>query len=106
VAGGSLGGSTLYHRVVNVGERELAKGTITKGSGSLPGLLVSGRWKDVWMGRPTQKTCSTAGPLWIYDSLPVYARGGVRPMAGYPQQGGGGEDNPAIVINAYQYNLT
>jgi hypothetical protein len=39
------------------------------------------------MGWSTQKTCSTAGPLWIYDSLPVCARGGVRPMAGYPQVG-------------------
>jgi hypothetical protein len=58
------------------------------------------------MGRTTQKTCSTAGPLRIIHSpflyvraevplssasLPAYARSSALPMPGYPYRGGGGE---------------
>jgi hypothetical protein len=42
--------------------------------GVMPGFWGGGRWGNARMGRPTQKTCSTAGPLCIIHSLFLYVR--------------------------------
>jgi hypothetical protein len=40
--------------------------------GITPGFLVGWRWCDVRMIRPTQKTCSTAGPLCIIHPNAIF----------------------------------
>jgi hypothetical protein len=42
--------------------------------GVMPGFWGGGRWGNARMGRPTQKTCSTTGPLCIIHSLFLYVR--------------------------------